>query len=304
MAKAVTPLEIVSSASGCKDMAVLFVSAGGKNADIIGAFQRVVVREPRCLIVLCSRRKSPLSRLAETYRYVDLFDFSLPGGQDGFLATNSLLAFSVMVCRAYAQVFPTGSELPETLDVLVHPTVTPEQFSAELHRLCLPLWERETIVVLYGTAGYPAALDLESKFTEAALGSMQMADYRNFAHGRHHWLAKRGGTTAVLALVTDDDRAIANKTLRLIPDDIPVARIDIPWRGLHTSLAALARALYIVGLAGEARGIDPGRPGVPRFGRRLYNLRAFGASRASDHALPPHEAMAIARKTAMQADAL
>ena len=44
LAKAVTPLEIVSLAPGVKDIAVLFLSAGGKNADIIGAFRRVVVR--------------------------------------------------------------------------------------------------------------------------------------------------------------------------------------------------------------------------------------------------------------------
>jgi hypothetical protein len=121
---------------------------------------------------------------------------------------------------------------------------------------------------------------------------------------RHHWLAKRGSTTAVLALVTDDDREIADKTLQLIPADIPVARIDIPHRGIHARLTALAKTLYIVGLAGEARGIDPGRPGVPRFGRRLYNLRAFGAPRASDHAFPLHEAVAIERKTGTDIETL
>jgi hypothetical protein len=304
MAKAVTPLEIVSLAPSFKDIAVLFLSAGGKNADIIGAFQQVVVREPRRLVVLCSQRESPLSRLAETYRYVDPVDFALPAGKDGFLATNSLLAFSVILCRTYAYLFPPGYELPEALDILVHPTLTPQQFSAELHHLCLPLWERETMVVLYGATGHAAAVDLESKFTEAALGCIQMADYRNFAHGRHHWLAKRGGNTAVLALVTDDDRDIADKTLQLIPADIPVAKIHIPQRGIHASLRALVTALYIVGLAGEARGIDPGRPGVPLFGRRMYNLRAFAAARVFEHALLPHEAIAIERKTETEIDTL
>lgn len=113
IAKVVTPLEIVSLTPRSMDIAVLFLSAGGRNADIIGAFQRVVVREPRRLVVMCSRRKSPLSQLAEMYRYVNLFDFNLPGGKDGFLATNSLLACSVILCRAYAQVFPTESEFPD-----------------------------------------------------------------------------------------------------------------------------------------------------------------------------------------------
>src|SRR5713101_433311 len=76
IAKAVTPLEIAASVPHPRDVAVLFLSAGGRNADIIGAFQRVVVREPRRLVVMCSQRKSPLARLVETYRYVNLFDFN------------------------------------------------------------------------------------------------------------------------------------------------------------------------------------------------------------------------------------
>lgn len=297
LAKAVTPLELVSSVPTTRDMAVLFVSAGGRNADILGALQRVVVDEPRRLMVLCSRSKSPLSQLAETYRYVDLFDFTLPSGKDGFLATNSLLAFVVLLCRAYTALQALEPALPATLADLVHPSITSAHFSAALQRLCLPLWARDTIVVLYGPTVHPATVDLESKFTEAALGSVQMADYRNFAHGRHHWLAKRGDTTAVLALVTNDNQELAEKTLRLIPADIPVVRLDIPWRGSHASLAALATVLYIVGCAGEARGIDPGRPVIPLFGRKLYNLRAFGPSQPPNHQLPPHAAVAITRKT-------
>ena len=55
-----------------------------------------------------------------------------------------------------------------------------------------------------------AAIDLESKLTEAALMPVQVADFRNFAHGRHHWLAKRGGETAVLALVCESDAEVAD----------------------------------------------------------------------------------------------
>src|SRR5438067_354109 len=72
IAKAVTPFELVSSTSGVKDVSVLMLSAGGGNADIIGAFKQIVAREPQRLIVVCSRTKSPLSRLAKSYRYVDL----------------------------------------------------------------------------------------------------------------------------------------------------------------------------------------------------------------------------------------
>jgi hypothetical protein len=71
------------------------------------------------------------------------------------------------------------------------------------------------------------AVDLESKFTEAALGNLQAADYRNFAHGRHHWLAKRGHESAVLALISEADRELAERTLNLIPREVPQARMYI-----------------------------------------------------------------------------
>jgi phosphoglycolate phosphatase-like HAD superfamily hydrolase len=150
---------------------------------------------------------------------------------------------------------------------------------------------------LYGPSTQAAALDVESKFTEAALGSVQTADYRNFAHGRHLWLAKRGETTGILALVTDEDRELADKTLRLIPTSVPVAKIDVPHRGNRAGLAAIASVLHIVGEAGRARGIDPGRPGVPAFGSKIYKLRAFGTQALTGHSTAPPEAIAIERKT-------
>jgi hypothetical protein len=53
------------------------------------------------------------------------------------------------------------------------------------------------------------------------LGSVQVADFRHFAHGRHHWIAKHRGETAVLAMICDDDRQIAESTLALIPSSVP-----------------------------------------------------------------------------------
>lgn len=91
VAKAVTPLELVTSGPWSREAAVMFLSAGGGNPDVIGAFKQVAAREPQKLVVVCSKRQSPLSEACEKYRYVDLIDFDLPTGKDGFLATNSLL---------------------------------------------------------------------------------------------------------------------------------------------------------------------------------------------------------------------
>ncbi|MBB1094231.1 sucrose-6-phosphate hydrolase, partial [Rhodopseudomonas palustris] len=159
------------------------------------------------------------------------------------------------------------------------------------------LWSRPTTLVLHASSTRIGAIDLESKFTEAALGNLQLADYRNFAHGRHHWLAKRGETSGVLALVTDDDRSLAERTLALIPPEIPRAQLCFAGNASATALSALVAALRVSGWAGAARGIDPGRPGVPDFGRKLYNLPLPRAVRAESlAALTARDAAAIARK--------
>lgn len=276
LAKAVTPLETVSTLGGLRDTAVLILSAGGRNPDVIGALKKVICCEPSRVIVICSKSASPLTRLAEKYRSVDVVTFNLPSGKDGFLATNSLLAFSVILARAYAAAYSPGDPFPADIETLVHPGSTRDEFTRALWERCQPLWGRENLTVLFGPQTQAAAFDVESKFVEAALGAVQTSDYRNFAHGRHHWLAKRGDTTGVLGFVTEEDAEIADKTLRLLPPNVPVVRLNAYGGGDVAGLSAMVCTLHLVGLAGAARGIDPGRPGVPDFGRKIYNLRTYG----------------------------
>lgn len=269
VAKAMTPLEVSAFPLLGAQISYLLLSAGGGNPDILDVFNALVVEEPRRLAVLTARSGTKLSRLAETYRYVDYSELELPSGRDGFLATNSLLAFGVLLTRAYAAIQSSAPTLPtEFSRLLGDPRATKAWREA-----CAPIWSRENLVVLYPPLLLAAACDLESKFTEAAIGSVQVADYRQFAHGRHHWLAKRGETTGVLALITPSIRQLAERTIDLFPRSIPVAKIQFPDDGPISALAGLAAAIIITGFAGEARGIDPGRPGVPPFGRKIYHLR-------------------------------
>src|SRR5690606_22714740 len=108
-----------------------------------------------------------------------------------------------------------------------------------------PLRDRATTLVLHDASSRAGAVDLESKFTEAALGNLQIADYRNFAHGRHHWLAKRGQDTAILAFITDETRTLAERTLALVPTDIPMARIDLPGPATAAAIGGLIAALRV-----------------------------------------------------------
>lgn len=291
-----TPLEAVEEPLDTT-VATWLLSAGGGNVDIVAAAKALILREPRQLGVLCGREASPLAELCRWHPFVDLLLYPPPAGKDGFLATNSLLGFTALVTRAYADQFGSDTDWQDTVAHLepLLPDTAPDSNLWE--EATAPLWSRPTILVLYGTSTRTGAIDLESKFTEAALGNLQIADYRNFAHGRHHWLAKRSETSAVLAFITDADRALAERTLDLIPADVPQARISFEGGPNATALASLVAALRITGWAGMHRGIDPGRPGVPDFGRKLYHLPLPRPRRAARRPrITPREAAAISRK--------
>lgn len=296
IAKPVTPLELTNSALNLKPLAAIFVSAGGRNIDIINAFKATIEREPQKVIVLCSDTNSPLAKLAREYSFADLVNIKLPSGKDGFLATNSLLAFSVLLARAWATVFAGASPLPSDLRGLVHPDESEELHLNRLREASTNLWEKQTISVLCGLPTKAAAVDFESKFTEAALGSVQIADYRNFAHGRHHWLAKRGEDTGIAAFITDEDRELALKTLNLFPREIPILSINLPFSGDRAMISALVQVIQLCAFAGEKQGIDPGKPGVPDFGRKIYHLRA-GGTKNQNNVLNYFEKTVIRRKT-------
>jgi len=272
VARAMTPLELINVGNRHFDASFLLFSAGGANKDILSVFRHLARLEPHRLAVLTAKTGTPIGKLAEQFQFVDKIEFSLPNKKDGFLATNSLIAFSVLVARAYGTVFKALELPPNTFGELLHPNETLVQFCSELKVQCARLWERNNLVILYSPSLLSAARDLESKFTEAALNPVQIADFRHFAHGRHHWLAKQGASTSVLALVDKQDADLAASTMGLLPKEIPQTQLNFDGGPICSQLKALCTGLFIAGFAGQVRGIDPGRPGVPPFGRKIYHL--------------------------------
>ncbi len=266
VAEAITPLEF-SGRSHLHSGAVLIMSAGGKNRDIILAFKNAVERDTKHLAVACFGSDSTLATLGRKVWGTELFCNDLPTGRDGFLATNSLLAFFILIARAYNDAGLTRGTLPEKANTLRRASVWSQE------RLTQAL-SRRYAIVLFGPHTRAAAVDLESKLSEAALAAVQLVDFRNFAHGRHHWIAKHAEDTGLIAFVSPDVKPIADRTFSAIGKRIPIARIDVPDSHVSANISALFATFEATRIAGDLRGIDPGRPGVPEFGRRIYNLRS------------------------------
>ncbi|QHC61140.1 HAD hydrolase family protein [Rathayibacter sp. VKM Ac-2760] len=272
-ATVLTPMDVVGAKIDAAT-SVWLLSASGNNVDIAGATRALALREPRQLAAFVGREDSKVASIAASHPYIEMHVFVPPTGKDGFLATNSLFAATALIARAYGAV-TTAAPGANALDsaILLGAADGRSEVVARWRTQLAPVLGRDTIIVLHGASTAVGAVDVESKFTEAALGHVQVADYRNFAHGRHHWLAKRAETSAVIALIADEDEEVAARTLALLPAHVPVARIVLPGTATDATITSLLAAFRITQEAGKRRGIDPGDPGVPEFGRKLYHLR-------------------------------
>lgn len=276
LAEAMTPLQLMYSGREIlRSSKLLFLSASGKNKDILNAIKYGVKYNETGMMSLTLRKNNPTDELLEQYPKVQRWCEDIPTEKDGFLATNSLVATFTLLCKAAG-----GSRFK------VQGSTEGSQ-----NALNIDLSTIQNFIVLYGATGEPVAWDIESKLTEAALGSALLSDYRNFGHGRHHWFDKKGDNSCIIALVTPVERELAYKTIGCLPKNIPVLYIETELETPAASIDMLIKAFHFVNELGVARGIDPGRPGVPSYGRLLYNLDYF---KLTNRILPAEKTLDVA----------
>jgi fructoselysine-6-P-deglycase FrlB-like protein len=249
---------------------VFIVSARGRNPDVLGFARFARAAEPVSLISMCCMQGSPLTEVVDSFHRGNGFEFDSPAGKDGYLATNSLVALNTVIARAYG----AGHHLPQSWSDLFDTRSLKRSLGST--RSDAGLIRSDRVLLLFGPGTRPSAVDFESKFHESGLASVQVTDYRNFAHGRHLWLAQHPDTT-VIAFISPNDRVIAEATLKLLPKAIRTLRVETSHEGIAAAFAMQAAVFELVSICGEDRGRDPGRPTVPMFGRKLYHLNKFPA---------------------------
>lgn len=270
LSRASTPLELVSGTIP-QSVAIMCFSAGGNNSDICTAFKHAALEESGRVAALVFSENTKLHALQEKYTYTDVVGASASIFRDGFLSVATLLASSILLTRAYDEVLGSKTPLPSEFREFSQ-TCLGISVSESLLDQLKPILSRRVTSVLYSSMVRSTAIDLESRFVEAALGSLHVSDFRNFGHGRHHWMSKHGEETGVIAIFSDKDQMLADRTIGLLPNNVPVVRQKLQGHPNLQSIAGLVFGLYVSEVAGYLSGIDPGKPGIPTFGRKLYRL--------------------------------
>ena len=290
LAVPMTPLAFdTCSEAIIRDSKLLFFSASGRNKDFLIAFQRGMEVGRGDMTGICLRESPKWDEVINKFNSsFEKHTFLIPSVKDGFLATNSLVSFFVLLYRCFFDAKPSkyikkglGYRLNHAID-----------FKGI-----------DNFIVLHSNLSEPVAVDLESKFSEAALGSVLMADYRNFGHGRHQWFDKRGNKSCIVALVNENDRPLAEKTLSKMPEDVHVVRIESGFKTPLATIDLLVKSFQFVAAIGEMRGIDPGRPGVPNYGTELYHLN-YAKLISDESIVQAPKDLAIGRKMRLGSKAL
>lgn len=269
IAQAITPYELMEFSNGLKKTNVIFFTAGGGNPDIINSYNLCKQVEVNSTFIICLTQESKIIEIAKK-KYMDscFFEVSVPSGHDGFLAVNSTICATAILKKI----------------------IDPSTFS--LHFADLPsniaeCIQSDSIIALGGRWTLPAVYDFESKCSEAGLINVMPADFRNFAHGRHHWIAKNPNT-AVLCFASPNEYELAIKTLDILPKDTKKCILFTNNMGINATLDTLLYVFQIVQQLGVRKGIDPGRPGVPFFGSQLYHLNYRLVAEAKANGLIPN----------------
>lgn len=253
-AKHLTPYELLLNEPELSGVSLMLLSASGDNADILSGLDAGLERNASAISALCMKRNSPLAHKAQHQSHCYIFEDDIPTGKDGFLATNTLMATLTLLARAY------GAELLESL-----PAPPPPALLSGNPKLL--------IQIVYGGWAAPVATDLESKLNESGLGSAAMNDYRNFAHGRqlgmlHHWQ-----NSLLIALVTPETAALAERTLACLPPDYSKIQLSTHHHGPAGTLDLWFQALYLVKAIAASKDCDPARMAqVPDWVFGMYKL--------------------------------
>ncbi|MBN1330465.1 MAG: HAD hydrolase family protein [Candidatus Heimdallarchaeota archaeon] len=272
LAKAMTPLEYINSKT-TGDSAVIIISTSGKNQDIINTLREAIAREHKNIIVVCANPNAPLISKFSEYSTISYFNFKLPTKKDGFLAVNSVLIYGFLFLRAYYESIKKKLLLPKEFNEFYLGSSDFETFENDLRNNLTNIIDRDTILVLFGNWGKFAAIDLESKYVESALGNVILSDYRNFGHGRHNWIDKKWQSSSLLAFSDKESENLLCRTFSSIPEKIPKYILKSRYsEGPLAAIELLINTFFIVDLAGVFRNVDPSSQNIPEFGRKLYHM--------------------------------
>lgn len=294
-----TPMQAVVEHHQLSGSDVWLFSAGGDNPDVVAAAQSTLDRGATTLHLVTRNRLGGavgiVKRGGGIVHIVPVADM-----KDGYLATHSLLSSATALLLAADSVSRDPQGRGPLLDAIAlrvanmrNPAIRASRFD-----LMKDLGQRDTMIIAADPQLRPLAMLLDTSIWEASLCSVQTTDFRNLAHGRHTWLHHRAEDTHILALTGVDSRPAWAAIDRALPKKPRRLTIEYGACGRLENLLALVDGLGLIEAMGTVLGVDPGKPGIAEFGRKIYEDRSLADLADAMPTRMRHKRAAVARSDA------
>jgi hydroxymethylpyrimidine pyrophosphatase-like HAD family hydrolase/D-arabinose 5-phosphate isomerase GutQ len=269
-----TPMQFVLDQDDLRGQDIWIFSAKGENADICAALAAARTRGATSIFIVTSNRDGRLAREADSAN-ISVFGCPVADAKDGFLATHSLLSAVTALLRASDQC---AANLGQSVAAQFQEAATAalsQPKRAQLRSTFSPLRKSDLLLLLADPRLGPAATVLETSLWETALAPVQRTDFRNFAHGRHVWLARNPDATFVMALTGRLSAPAWSEIQQLAPSGIRSAAFDYGSCGRFQNAIAVIEALTFIEAIGACLAIDPAKPGPGPYAAAIYGSEAL-----------------------------
>lgn len=269
-ARAMTPLQL-TWLTVRQTPAVCLISSSGRHPDAVMSARVALARGAPMVAAITQRSKASLPVALRDPR-IRVATLRQTVQREGFLASTSVIQVATALVRSYDPA-------------CVLPPFLPAAASAQVESL------RELTLLLATPDLLPVATDLEARLSETGISAAQVTDYRNFAHGRHLGFYRSLPRTTVLALRSKEWYRLTDSILAELPPESAVMEFATEFEWPVSVLDLLMASIVLIDSQARAIGLNLRRPGVPKFGRRLYNQRSAAL-------IPPSSYGPVERKLA------
>ncbi|SEN02259.1 hypothetical protein SAMN04487902_10619 [Prevotella sp. ne3005] len=292
MAKAITPLMMASiSDEALKASKILITTGDGNGWDEKYTAKRAAEVNPKgtaAIVRDCGADNYVINTLKKVTTNWFIYNWIELGGKP-FIATIETMCKFGLFYRA----FTNEDEIVSKLDF----NLTPNDcftYKARVEGTVPKLSEIKNYIVLYSGWSKPVATDFECKMIEGGFASVQLADYRNFCHGRFIFISKHLSDSAFVLFLTPREKQFAKDLILesvawrdktdIFPRNTPVAIIETQYDSPIASIDLMIKMQVFFDEVAKALDDEPCDPSNPcgidkRFPRStpFRNLLEMGA---------------------------
>ncbi|MBO4924358.1 MAG: hypothetical protein J5382_09590 [Bacteroidales bacterium] len=264
IARCITPLELAAmSDATIRRTKCLLLSVGGGNMDIKYAAKRLLEINPEN--TACYTNYLGEKSAFKNYDPSRVFLYNTQRFEESFISVENKFFRDAIMYRAF-----TGNKAS---DIMIDTTSCYQYQLNQSSAKLTPLKRIRHFVVLFSDEGEPAAHDFESVLVETGVASSQVADYRNFCHGRFLFVGNHTRHSTKRHTLTESEVAVvlfaSPRNKRLVNDirekalakETPIILIETQYDDNRAVLDLLIKSnCFLADYEEKGLGINPCDP--------------------------------------------